>query len=164
MGDLNNLIVLTDDILKLEQSRQIEPDSPLPSPRHPRLEHYMKRKSRQIREKIKLPLQSINESLAVTHSSPPVSPPPSLSSSGSDIENQSPVKNRKKSDLKRLNTNSPASPRVSFAEESPLSSPNSPRLKERNFTYNRSKIIETSRSEVPAAPLERVVVSPRQSL
>lgn len=164
MENFFNLKVLTDD-QKRELSRQIEPRSlsPLPSPsRHPRLDNYIKRNSLRIKQKIaKLPLHSIDESLAVAHTSPPVSPSTSLSGSGSDIEYQSLVKNRK--NLKRLHTNSPASPKVTFAEgikmDSLLSSPNSPRCKERNFTHRGR--IEPSRSEVPAT-LESIV-SPRRS-
>jgi len=166
MENFFNLKVLTDD-QKRELSRQIEPRSlsPLSSPsRHPRLDNYIKRNSLRIKQKIaKLPLLSIDESLAVAHTSPPVSPSTSLSGSGSDIEYQSLVKNRKNPNLKRLHTNSPASPKVTFAEgikmDSLLSSPNSPRCKERNFTHRGR--IEPSRSEVPAT-LESIV-SPRRS-
>jgi hypothetical protein len=159
-----NLLIMTEDDQKRDRSKQLEPPS---THCQSRKESYLKRKSLELKIIItRLPLQSINESLPADHTSPLVSPTTgSLSNSGSDRENQSPKKDR--NSLKRLNTNSPTSPRlvVKFAEdEKEIDSPRSPnsprrRLSERNNKTHRGRL-ELSRSEVPTIPLTRIL-SPR---
>lgn len=156
MESFFNLQVTIEDDEKRDRSRQLEPQS--------RKENYLKRKSLHVyKHMLALPLQSINE-LTEDLTPPLVSPTTGspLSNSGSEKENPSTPRN-----LKRLNTNSPTSPRlVKFAEEekeidSPASPPNSPRrrLSERDNKTTRGRL-ELSRSEVPTIPLTRIL-SPR---
>jgi hypothetical protein len=177
MQNFYNLQVLTED-QRYHLSKQIQPPSPsaspppspLPSPLDPnsktqkRLSHFLKEKL------IRPPLLPINESLSVSHTTPPLSP---LSNSNS--ENLPPEENR--NNLKRVNTNAAAaSPRVSFVDkinslpsppsspriskDSSLPSPHNHRIIAKSFTQKACKI-ESSHSEAPAAPLERLM-TPRK--